>query len=224
MNFNFRGLVQAASIAGAALFLMAASAAPIPITFNTSAAGTGFGAGGAGGLTLTNSSGEAATLVFTPNIGNTSGVPTNVNLGNFVLACATCSIQSGGIYARFAPFAFEMLITDLTDGAVGKFTGTSMGGDVYHGVSPLNINWAPLQLGTGINNALSDDFGPTSFTTTNPTWIVAPNSGDTPGQTTVQASLNSSAVPEPATIGLIGCALVGLGTLGRKRLSRQSNT
>jgi hypothetical protein len=126
---------------------MAPTASAAVATFNTSAPGTGFGAGGIGGLTLNSSSGGAATFLFTPNAGNTSGVPTNVNLGNFVLACATCSIQSRGVYARFAPFAFDIVVTDLTaGGATGTFTGTSTGGDVYRGVSLININWsAPRQ-------------------------------------------------------------------------------
>ncbi len=221
MKTNLRRLIQTASITGVAVCMLAATTSAAVVTFNTSAPGTGFGIGGIDGLTLNSSSGAAATLLFTTNIGNTSGIQTNVNLGNFVLACATCSIQSGGVYARFAPFAFDIVVTDLTaGGATGTFTGTSIGGDVYHGVSPISIDWSPLQLGPGTSNATNGDFGPTIYVTTNPTWIVAPNSGDTPGQTTVQAYVDS-AVPEPATLGLVGAALIGLGAFGRKRLSRQ---
>lgn len=106
----------------------------------------------------------------------------------------------------------------MTDSATGRFVGTSTGGTVFSDVSQLTINWAPLQLGPGTNNAISGNFGTTIFTTTIFTGIVAPNSGAVPGQSTVQGFVTSSAVPEPATLSLIGAALLGLGMLRRKRV------
>jgi hypothetical protein len=47
--------------------------------------------------------------------------------------------------------------------------------------------------------------------------IVAPNSGSPAGDTTVQGTVNSSAIPEPATLLLLGAGLLGLGVLRRKR-------
>ncbi len=74
---------------GVALLLMAASASAITITYNT-VTGTQFVSGG---LTLNNSSGAAATLKFVPNASSTSAVPSNINLGDFLLACPTCTTQ-----------------------------------------------------------------------------------------------------------------------------------
>ena len=211
------------------MFVMAASASATMITFNTSGSGTGFGVNGVGGLVLHNNSGAAATLVFTPNMGNTSGVPTNVNFGDFVLTCATCSPQNApnALFAHFNPFQFELVITDVTDGnARGKFVGNSNGGDIYYNISPINLNWAPLKLGTGTNNASFGNFGLTSFTTTNFSGIVGPNSGNPPGTTTIQgfidsASSEASGVPEPATLGLVGAALFGVGLLSRRKIVQE---
>ncbi len=209
-------LVQAASMTGAAILMMAASASADTITFSTNGPGTGFGGSS---LILNNSTGAAATLAFVPNASIVTGVPSNVNFGIFALACPTCSTLAGGIGSTFSPFTFDLIVTDITDGATGKFTGTSTGGMVYSNLSGLTVNWAPLQLGPGTNNAMSGSFGPTSFTTTVFTGIVAPNSGTDVGQSTVQGFVSS--VPEPATFGLIGGALLGLGLLRRKRFPRQ---
>ncbi len=209
-------LVRAASITGVAVFAMAASAIASTITFNTNGAGTAFGGGG---LTLNNSLGDVATLTFLPDADITSGVPSNVNLGNFTLVCAACSKQAKGAGSFFDPFTFNLFVTDVTDGAAGRFQGASSSGTVFSNASQISIYWEPLQLGPGINNATSGDFGPTTVTTAVFTGIVAPNSGAVPGQSTVQGFVDS--VPEPVTFGLVGGALLCLGMLRRKRPSRQ---
>ena len=56
--------------------------------------------------------------------------------------------------------------------------------------------------------------GATENTTVVVSLIVAPNSGTPPGDTTIQGQV--SATPEPATLSLIGGALLGLGFLRRK--------
>jgi hypothetical protein len=166
--------------------------------------------------------GANATLTFIPDINSTVGLPSNVDFGNFTLVCAACSTQAIGTGSVFSPFSFNLIITDVTDGgATGKFVGSSSGGTVFSDVSPIQINWAPLVLGPGSTNATSGNFGPTIFTTTAFTGIVAPNSGEVHGQSTIQGFVNSSAVPEPATLSLIGGSLLGLGLWRRKRYSRQ---
>ena len=213
-----RRLFHAASITGVAVFMMVASASAATVTYNTNAAGTGFGGSS---LTLNNSTGQAATLTYIPDINITTGVLSNVNFGNLTLVCGTCSTQAIGRGSFFNSFTFDLIITDVTDGATGQVVDTSTGGQVFSDVSQVTVNWAPLLLGPGANNATSGDFGPTIFTTTVFTGIVAPKSAAVPGQSTVQGFVNSSAVPEPVTLSLVGGALLGLGMLRRKRFARQ---
>jgi hypothetical protein len=209
-------LIQATAFSGLAFFFSALTARAFTVTFNTNAAGTQFSSGG---LTLTDSLGANATLTFTPDGDISVGTPSNINLGNFVLVCSACSTQAVGAGSFFNPFIFDMIITDVTDNAMGEFVGSSAGGAVWSDVSQITINWVPLQLGPGTVNAIAGSFGATTFTISTPTPVVAPNSGQVPGQSTVQAFLDT-AVPEPVTLTMVGTALLGLGILRRKGLHR----
>lgn len=212
-------IAQAALIVAAALFMMTASASASTITYNTNAAGTLFV--GPNSLILNSTGGASATLTFIPNVGSSSGTPSNINFGDFLLACPSCGTQLSGLGTAFGAFTFDLVVTDSTDGATGTFVGSSAGGTVWSDVSNVSITWSPLQLGPGTSNASSGNFGSTFFTISNPTLIVAPNSGTPPGDTTVQGTVNSSTgVPEPTTMLLVGCGLVGLGLVGNKRRSK----
>jgi hypothetical protein len=85
----------------------------------------------------------------------------------------------------------------------------------------VQINWQnPLTIGPGTTNALTGNFGGTSFDMVSPTsLIVAPNSGTPPGDTTIQGQINST--PEPATMGMFGGALLAFGLWRKKTLSRR---
>jgi len=211
-------LVQAASITGAALFMLAANASATSITFNTNSAGTMFGSGG---LSLGQSSGQVATLSFVADPNTASGAPSGINFGDFTLACPTCTTIAGGSGATFGAFTFDLVVTDLTDaGATGTFVGTSSGGSVFLDQSTILITWSPAQLGTGTNNAASGNFGPTDFAITPFSIIVNPTSGAQPGSTTLQGMINSSAIPEPMTLSLVGAGLLGFGLFRRKKVGR----
>jgi len=220
---HIRRIIQTASLLSVGAVMMAASASAAAITFNTSATGTGgSGFNGANSLSLNSVSGAASTLGFETDPNSSPAVPSGINFGIFDLNCATCTKQSApsAIGATFGAFTFDLVITDVTDGATGMFVGTSSGGSVFLDQSTIKISWAPSQLGTGTNNATSGNFEGTFFTITPLSIIVNPTSGANPGQTTVQGGIDSTVVPEPATLGMVGCAFLVLGLLRRKRIAR----
>jgi len=208
-----RLLVQVGIAGAVAFFLMATSAAASTIVYDT--ADSPLTMFTSGGLVLNSTGGATATLTFVP-LGDASvGTPSNISYGNFDLVCATCGTQASGLGTSFAPFTFDLIVTDDTDHTTGMFVGTSSGGSVWSDVSQVAISWAPLQVGPG------GAFGPTLFTITSPTLIVAPDSGTPKGDTSVQGTVNSAAasVPEPATMAMVGGAFVALSALARRRRS-----
>jgi|CZKN01.1.fsa_nt_gi hypothetical protein len=225
-------LIQFALIA-AAVFMLAASASASTISFTTALSTptnpytTAFGTGT---LILSSTGGTAgvgaATITFSGNIATNIGVPSNVNFGDFLLQCATCSTALAGTAdATFGAFTADLYLWDQTDNAYGEFIGTSTGGMVYEDQSTVNISWSPeLQIGPGTSGAIaggSGSFGPTFFLINNQTGIVAPDSGAgggaLTGDTTIGGSVSSTLVPEPATMAMVGGLFVGLAALARKR-------
>ncbi len=181
-----------------------------------------------GGLSLNSSLGAAATLAFTPTSFTSVGTPSNVNYGMFSLICASCTTQATGGGAVFSAFTFDLYITeldeDLNTKATGRFRGTANGGTVFSDVSPITITWVPLVLGPGTTNAISGNFGATTFIIDNATFIVAPNSGAAPGQSTVEGAVNgqgseptAETIPEPGTMALFGAGFLAVGIVLRKK-------
>jgi len=180
---------------------------------------TGFNGIG-GDFVLNSTVGATATLTYQGIPDTTVGTPSNINFGDFVLVCPTCGTQASGLGTSFPAFTFDLFVSDDTDGAVGEYVGTSTGGSVWSNVSQISISWSPLMLGPGTSGATSGSFGPTDFTISSPTLIVAPNSGSPAGTTTVQGTVTTavvSTVPEPATLAMVGGAFIALAALARRK-------
>ena len=193
---NLKRVLETASAAVFALLILGTNASANQIAYTTNTANTKFVVGNIGGTgqTLNSTGGVSATLVFTPNASSISGTPSNINYGDFQLTCAACTTTVG---TTFGAFTFDLVITDTTDGGTGQFVGTSSGGNLFSNSSTVAINWSPLQVGPGGNNAQAGDFGPTSFTIPSVTSIIALNSGTPPGDTLVQGAIASSRLSQP---------------------------
>jgi PEP-CTERM motif len=215
---KIKPLVQAALITGVAIFMMAASASATNITYNT-VTGTGFN-GVPGTLTLNSTSGVAAQLTYATQSTTVNASPTAaITLGNFTLTCLSCT---GSTFAFFPAFTFQLQDNETSPfSATGVFGGSAVASFIFSNSGSIAINWLPLTLGPGTANASGGtDFGTTSFSITSPT-VIGPNTNG--GVSSVLGTATSSAVnpvPEPATLGLVGCSLLGLGMLRRKRSAR----
>lgn len=216
-------LAQTISVTGLAVLMIAGNARAGNITYSTDGVETGFN-GGSLNLTLSDTSGATATLIYHDDVNVLEDAPTNLNYGYFTLSCAGCTSNAGGAGtdAVFGAFTFDIEIIDQTDGdAEGLFAGTSTGGTAYSDSSTITVDWsAPLQIGPGtFGDGVTGNFGSTIFLINATTAIVAPNSGPPQnGESTVQGSVTNS--PEPATLPLLGCGLIAIGFLGRKKILR----
>ena len=209
------------ALIAAAVFIFALSANASSITYATNSAQNGYN-GIPGNLTLNGVGfgGGSATLVFSGIPSTLVGLPTNIALGQFNLTCTACTnLTPGTAGATFAAFTADLFVTDVTDGGIGEFIGSSTGGTVFADSSTMSITWitpASLTLGPGTLNAQGiTTFGTSYFVVFTPTPIVAQNTND--GITTVQGQVNSTLAPEPTTMAMVGGLFVGLAALARKR-------